>query len=182
MNDALFDCRASKVVPSSTAVVAPLATIAMSFHCGEFETAGLNPDEEYALQNGARLKRFHSLEGTADVLMGAIRPQLPPNLRAEGCAAAIWRVRVNTRLRELRFSCYRAVQSAEVDGAPNSGEGLDAFTWRFEHGILSIASPISNLGSFFRSTSLSHGQSIARMRVRPLGLPSTSSQFTCCGN
>jgi hypothetical protein len=138
MNDALFDCCASKVVPSSTAVVTPLATLAMSFHSVKFETVGLNPDEEYALQNGARLKRFSSPEGTVDLLMGAIRPQLPPHLRTDGCVAAIWRVRANTRLRELRFSCSCAVQSSEADGSPNSGEGLDAFTWRFDHRVLSI--------------------------------------------
>jgi hypothetical protein len=128
--------------PSKTsalsALATPLGAVRTWLACAELDTAAMLPTSSVTDATGATRLRFLAREATIDLVVGEIRPELPTHLAVSGCRAALWRVTLQGRLSTLRFHAEWSTPPSEADGTPDSGEGLDAFTWRVADSVLSL--------------------------------------------
>lgn len=63
-------------------------------------------------------------------LLIAALPATRPDAHVDGCLAAVWRVRVVQPVHTLELECRWAPRAHYTEVGPESGEALDAQTWR----------------------------------------------------
>jgi hypothetical protein len=90
------------------------------------------------LASEAVLNTFRNSRLEAQLLFGAVNPQLPRGMAVQGCRAAVWRVRAVVSLRQLVFESWWQEPALDADGGPDTGEGLDALTWLTPAGAVSL--------------------------------------------
>ena len=133
----MFDEAGDVIETSRAALVCPL---------GIFSTRSIADAAIVAIEQGttlhlptsATLTSSRSANLEAQLLLGPIVPQIPQHMRIQGCSAAIWRIRACVPLDELAFECWWQEPADNTNSGPNSGEGLDAITWRTPIGAISL--------------------------------------------
>lgn len=120
------------------ALVTPLGAVCTWFACAELDTSTLVPSSGVLEATGATRLGFRTSAATVELFVGEIRPRLPAHMTISGCRAALWRVSPRASLSALRFHAEWQSPPPEAVGTPNSGEGLDAFTWRMASSALSL--------------------------------------------
>jgi hypothetical protein len=135
---ALFAVDGIPFAPTAVVLETPLGRFITHFGGGDQSTEGRHSDETFRVPSGAVLSRFIRIGWIAELIIGTVQPQLPPHLDIAGCLAAIWRIRATERIPHCRFACCWPAPTAEAEGTPDPGEGLDAFTWHVGRSAISL--------------------------------------------
>ncbi len=134
----MFAVTGVSVDPRIPLLETPFGRFETYFEGGGRSTGDDLPDESLRISGGVSLHRFDRGAWVAELLIGPVKPSLPPGMAVSGCLAAIWRVRAVERTAGCRFVCDRPDPTPEADGSPETGEGLDALTWRTPGHTLSL--------------------------------------------
>ena len=138
MTQSLFGCIGRPALPEPLRLGTPVGTLLTAFCSSETGANESLPQSDFSLSNGARLSRFDASMAEIEVVTGLINPDIPSHMRIGGCRAALWRVRAHGSLHLVRFSCWWPDAPTLADGAPDTGEGLDAYTWWMGDSVLSV--------------------------------------------
>lgn len=120
------------------AFITPHCTLHTRFACAELDTATVSTTDCTRIATGATRFHFRHPVAAVELTVGEIQPRLPSQMSVLGCLAGLWRVTARSRISRLRFHCEWPDPPPEAEGTPNSGEGLDAFTWRVAGSALSL--------------------------------------------
>lgn len=153
----------------------PLGALRTWLTCPELETATLVPRGSARELTGVTRLGFRTPAATVELVVGEIRPRLPAHMTVHGCRAALWRVSAHSQLSALRFGAEWPSPPPGADGTPDSGEGLDAFTWRIADSVLSLG---TEDGEFLAARAQRHAGVPARMSAE---LTISTVQYTDAG-
>lgn len=122
----------------STLIISPLGELITYAQTEELDTRQKKPPEAGVLPSGAVWTRWLTSSATVEVFVGHYTPVLPPHMHVEGCKAVVWRLRASQATAQVVLSCELSALPLGADGGPDSGEGLEAYTWFCDGKVLSL--------------------------------------------
>lgn len=133
----LFPCEIVDDGSRTPLIETPAGVLHTRIVAGPLDTGTTPATLTGTTSRGQRLSRWTCSHADAELLVHEITPSLPPEMRVDGCVAAVWRVRAHVDIVAFLAEC-QFDPIAEPDGGPTSGEGLDAQTWRVGPDVISV--------------------------------------------
>jgi hypothetical protein len=131
-----FDCREADSIDT---VRAPLCGIRFGASFQQWDSRKSQPTYVHMLPTGSTVTGWR-LDGChLELLTCRLSPNLPYGRSVEGCAAAMWRLRVHENVPRVSFSAALIQPPFGTEIEAESGEGIDAQSWSAEGCKLMLA-------------------------------------------